>query len=68
MRLEQGSVYELDGRPYRCELVNACRARLVPAWKETRTIETRDGTSRTIHYTPKGLDVSPHSALRRYRK
>lgn len=64
MRLEAGKLYALDGKPYRCELVNWCRARLVPAWRESATITGRDGLERTFEFTPtRGLDVSPNAIL-----
>lgn len=63
MRLERGKLYALDGRPYWCVLVNDCRARLSPGWKESRLIHERDGSERTIHFTPPGIDVSPNAVL-----
>jgi hypothetical protein len=63
MRLEKGKLYELEGKPWRCVLVNNCRARLSPAWKESRTFVERDGAERTIFYAPPGTDVSPNSVL-----
>jgi len=63
MRLEKGKLYEVDGKPWRCVLVNDCRAKLSPAWKEQRTLRELDGTERTFFYTPPGLDVSPSSVL-----
>lgn len=63
MRLELGRLYALDGRRYRCTLVNDCRARLSPDWKESRSFLEPDGTERTVRFTPPGLDVSPNSVL-----
>jgi hypothetical protein len=63
MRLEKGKLYELDGKPWRCTLVNDCRAKLSPAWKEQRTLTNPDGTERTFFYTPESLNVSPRSIL-----
>ncbi|MGH7259957.1 MAG: hypothetical protein ACREI9_04665 [Nitrospiraceae bacterium] len=66
MRLEKGKLYELDGKPWRCVLVNECRAKLSPAWREERSFVEPDGTLRPFFFTPPGLDVSPHSALREW--
>ena len=63
MRLEKGKLYDLDGRPWRCVLVNECRAKLKPAWRERRTFLELDGTEREFFATPASLDVSPHSAI-----
>jgi hypothetical protein len=63
MRLEKGKLYELDGKPWRCVLVNDCRAKLKPAWKEERTFREPDGTERTFFATPPSLDVSPNAVL-----
>ena len=63
MRLEKGKLYGVGGKPWRCVLVNDCRAKLQPAWKEQRTLRELDGTERTFLYTPPGLDVSPNSVL-----
>jgi hypothetical protein len=63
VRLEKGKLYELDGKPWRCVLVNDCRAKLSPAWKEQRTLSNPDGTERTFFYTPESLNVSPRSIL-----
>jgi len=67
VRLEKGKLYELDGRPWRCTLVNDCRAKIVPAWKERRAFVGPDGTEREFFATPSSLDVSPHSTLREWR-
>ena len=64
MRLEKGKLYELDGKPWRCVVLNESRARLSPAWKETAVILDRDGQQKTFEFTPnRGLDVSPNSIL-----
>lgn len=62
MRLKTGTLYELDGKPWRCEAVNDCRAKLVPAWKERAKIGERE-----FDFTPRrSLDVSPNSILREW--
>lgn len=66
MRLKRGKLYELDGRPWRCVLVNDSRAKLVPAWKERRTFTEESGNERSFWYTPDALDVSPNSELREW--
>jgi hypothetical protein len=64
MRLEVGRLYELDGRPWRCVLVNDCRARLVPTWKEHAELVDRDGNERSFEFTPRrALDVSPNALV-----
>lgn len=64
MRLERGKLYELDGKPWRCVLVNECRAKLQPAFKEKQSFLEPDGTEREFFATPRALDVSPNSTLR----
>jgi hypothetical protein len=68
MRLEKGNLYELGGNPWRCVLVNDCRAKLQPAWKERRAFVEPDGTEREFFATPDSLSVSPNSALREWRR
>ena len=69
MRLQVGELYELNGKPWRCVMVNDCRARIVPDWKETRTlVDGSTGEERTFKCTPRGLDVSPNSDLRKWRR
>lgn len=64
MRLEEGKLYELGGRPWRCELVTDCRARLIPAWTEHASFVDRSGKARGFDFTPRrALDVSPNSIL-----
>ncbi len=63
MKLEKGKFYAVDGKPWRCVLVNDCRAKLQPAWKQERTLRELNGTERTFFYTPSPLDVSPNSIL-----
>jgi len=63
LRLEKGKLYEVDGRPWRCVLINDCRAKLSPAWKEERTLRNPDGSERTFFYTPSSLDVSSNSVI-----
>lgn len=64
MKLEKGKLYNVDGKPWRCELVNPCRARLTPAWKETASFTEADGNERTFEATPnRRLDVSPRSVI-----
>lgn len=62
-RLIQGRAYVLNGRTYRAGLVNDCRARLDPLFREARTIRPAFGEARTIHSTPESLNVSPTAAL-----
>lgn len=63
MRLEKGKLYELGGRPWRCVLVNDCRAKLKPAWKERCSFVEPDGTEREFFATPAALDVSSNAVL-----
>lgn len=68
MRLEKGKLYDIDGKPWRCELVNECRARLAPAWKETASFEVQ-GNERIFEATPaRRLDVSPYSDIKEWTR
>ena len=62
-RLTQGRAYVLNGKPYRAGLVNDCRARLDPLYREARTIRPAFGEARTIQSTPESVNVSPTSQL-----
>ena len=59
-----GAVYLYDGKAYRVGLLNACRARLDPVFRERRTItdRLRDKTV-SILTTPPSLNISPASIL-----
>ncbi len=67
-RLVKGAKYRLQGRVYRCILVNSCRARLQLAGGETVTREFQARGEAVQFETWEGqrfLDVSPYSLLER---
>ena len=59
-----GAVYLYEGRAYRVGLLNACRARLDPVFKISRTITNRlTDKAAVIHATPPSVSISPASEL-----
>lgn len=62
--LRLGHIYELEGRPYECVLVNECRAKLRPVKAKVETFyDSRTGSYRSIK-TRIQVEVAPGSPLK----
>ena len=62
--LQLARAYDYFGKPYRVGLLNACRARLDPLFREARTIHDRlTGRTVRIETKPQSLNVSPSTRL-----
>lgn len=66
--LKVGQKVRYMGEVYRVEMVNLCRARLVPLRKQRVKIESKDGAGkRTFQVTGRAIDVAPTSILETVR-
>lgn len=60
--MKRGDRFTLAGLRYRVVYVSACRAHCVATDKVTRTIKSKDGTTRTFKAKRRAtLDISPNA-------
>ena len=66
MKLQPGWIIETGGKHYTVEMVNDCRAYIVPLAKQTKTITDKlhDKTV-TFESAGRGVSISPTSEVRR---
>ena len=63
-RIQQGRAYLYYGKPYRVGMLNECRARLDPLFRDRRDITSRlHDFKRTIYAKAHSLNIAPNCEL-----
>ena len=63
-KIQEGRCYLYYGKPYRVGMLNACRARLDPLFRQRKQIKSRlHDFERTIYAKAGSLNVSPSCEL-----